>query len=109
MTFGLFLGIATLFVIGAGFAWVIFAERYLGYLWWVYFMALGIAIVIGSLFLSANWASALLGALGASFIWGSTEFKEQALRAKLGWFPLREEKIDPPFVEIIKKWKVPNL
>ena len=109
MTFGIFLGIATLFIIGAGFAWVIYAERYLGYLWWIYFMAFGIALVIASLYLHADWASALLGAVGASFIWGSTELKEQSLRAKLGWFKYREKKIDPPFVEIIKKWKAPNL
>ena len=100
MTFGITLGIATLFIIGAGFAWVIYAERYLGYLWWIYFMAFGIALVIVSLYLRADWAS---------FIWGSTELKEQSIRTKLGWFKYHEKKIDPPFVEIIKKWKAPNL
>ncbi len=109
MTFGITLGFATILIIGLGFAWVIYAERYLGYLWWVYFMALGFTLVILSLFLRADWASALLGAVGASFIWGSTELKEQSLRAKRGWFKYREKKIAPPFAETIKKWKAPQL
>ncbi|MCF6277583.1 MAG: DUF4491 family protein [Anaerolineales bacterium] len=109
MTFGITLGFATLLIIGLGFAWVIYAERYLGYLWWVYFMTFGFALVIASLSLRADWASALLGAVGASFIWGSTELKEQSLRAKRGWVKYREKKIDPPFANLIKKWKKPNL
>ncbi|MCQ3936756.1 MAG: DUF4491 domain-containing protein [Chloroflexi bacterium] len=108
-TFGLWIGIATLFVIGLGFVWVIRGERYFGYLWWPCVMGLGAACVLGSLFLSNNWASALLGAAGASLIWGSTELKEQAVRGELGWYPFREKKINPPFAEVIKKWKAPSL
>jgi len=107
--FGFSVGIATLFIIGLGFVWVIRGERYLGHLWWPYAMGLGILCVIASLFVSNLWASVLLGAFGASFIWGSTELKEQAVRGELGWYPFNEKKIDPPFVNVIKKWRPPSL
>ena len=108
-TFGLLIGIAALFIIGLGFIWVIRGERYLGLLWWPYFMGLGILLVVGSLFVPSLLGSALLGIFGSSLIWGSTEFKEQAIRTELGWFPFREKKIQPPLAEIIRKWKAPHL
>jgi len=107
--FGLTLGVATLVIIGLGFVWVVRGERYFGYLWWPYVMAAGALIVLGSLFAASDWASALLGALGASLIWGSTELKEQAVRAELGWFPFRAEKIRPPLAGVIAKWRAPHL
>jgi hypothetical protein len=107
--FGLFIGLITFLIIGLGFIWVIRGERYFGYLWWPYVMGLGILVVLGSLFIRADWESTLLGAFGASLIWGSTELKEQAIRAELGWFPFNREKIDPPLKAIITKWKAPHL
>lgn len=107
--FGLSLGFLTLFIIGLGFIWVIRGERYFGYLWWPYVMFLGALLIIGSLFVSSLWISALLGAFGASFIWGSTELKEQAIRAEVGWYPFRAQKILPPFAKFIEKWKAPHL
>lgn len=107
--FGIFIGIATFFIIGLGFVWVIRGERYFGYLWWPYVMGLGILLIAGSLFLANDWASGLVGAVGASLVWGSTEFKEQAIRAELGWFPFRARKIHPPGAENIKKWPAPHL
>jgi hypothetical protein len=107
--FGIFIGIATFFIIGLGFVWVIRGERYFGYLWWPYVMTFGILLAITSLFLANDWASGLVGAVGASLVWGSTEFKEQAVRGELGWFPFREKKILPPGAEIIKKWPAPHL
>ncbi len=108
-SFGFLLGIAVLFIIGLGFVWVIRGERYFGYLWWPYVMGVGVLIILGSLFISNNWGSALLGAFGASLIWGSTELKEQAVRGEIGWYPFREKKIFPPFADVIKKWKAPSL
>lgn len=107
--FGLLLSIATLFIIGLGFVWVIRGERYFGLLWWPYIMGLGILLILVSLSLQNDWSSALLGVTGASLIWGSTELKEQSIRTELGWFPLNRKKIQPPFAEIIKKWKAPHL
>lgn len=107
--FGLSLGIITLFIIGLGFVWVIRGERYFGYLWWPYVMGMGILLILLSLFISSIWLSVLLGAFGASLIWGSTELKEQAIRAEVGWYPFHAHKILPPFAKIIEKWKAPHL
>ena len=107
--FGLILGIVSLFIIGLGFVWVIRGERYFGLLWWPYVMGLGILLIVVSLFLHNDWASAILGATGASLIWGSTEFKEQTVRTELGWYPFNGKKIRPPFANIIEKWKAPHL
>jgi hypothetical protein len=107
--FGLCLGFITLFIIGLGFIWVIRGERYFGLLWWPYIMGLGFVLIVLSLFLHNDWVSALSGITGASLVWGSTEFKEQAVRTELGWFPFYAKKIQPPFASIIKKWKAPQL
>src|SRR5512139_437667 len=107
--FGPTLGILTLFIIGLGFIWVIRGERYFGYLWWPYVMGLGILLIVASLFVDSLWGSALLGVFGASLIWGSTELKEQAIRAKIGWYPFNDKKIRPPLAKIIEKWKAPHL
>ncbi len=106
---GFFLGLATLLIIGLGFPLVIRGERYFGYLWWPYMMGLGFLIVILSLFISPDWLSAVVGVLGATFVWGSTELKEQAVRAEIGWYPHNGKKILPPLAEIIRKWKAPHL
>src|SRR6266511_67940 len=103
-TFGLLTGIATLFIIGLGFPLVIQTERRLGYLWWPYMMAIGILLIAASTFVQNRWLCVLTAILGATFIWGSTELKEQAVRSELGWYKFNANKIPPPFVEIIKKW-----
>jgi hypothetical protein len=107
--FGILVCISTLFIIGLGFIWVIRGERYFGYLWWPYVMGTGVLCVGISLFVTMDYISALIGALGASLIWGSTELKEQAVRGELGWYPFHAEKKEPPFARIIKKWKAPSL
>lgn len=107
--FGLTLGIITLLIIGLGFVWVIRGERYFGYLWWPYVMGLGGLLIVVSLIVNNLWISALLGVFGASLTWGSTELKEQAVRAEIGWYPFKAGKILPPFAKIIEKWKAPHL
>ena len=107
--FGFAFGILTLFIIGLGFIWVIRGERYFGYLWWPYVMGLGILLILISLLISNIWMSVLLGAFGASLVWGSTELKEQAIRAEISWYPFQAKKILPPFAKIIEKWKAPHL
>jgi hypothetical protein len=56
-----------------------------------------------------DWLAVLVGVLGATFVWGSTELKEQAVRTELGWYPFNPNKIKPPFENLIKKWKAPHL
>ena len=107
--FGFLLGIATLLIVGLGFFWVIRGERYLGLLWWPYVLMLGLCVILGSLFVSSTWGSALMGVFGASLLWGATELKEQAVRTELGWYPFGAKKIQPPFAHIIKQWRTPQL
>ncbi len=107
--FGLLTGIVNLLIIGLGFPIVIQGERILGYLWWPYMMGVGILLILASLFLPTDWTSVIFGVLGATFVWGSTELKEQAVRTELGWYPLNPDKIKPPFENLIKKWKAPHL
>ena len=107
--FGLLTGIATLLIIGLGFPLVILGERVLGYLWWPYMMGTGILLVIISMFVQVDWLCVLIGIFGATFVWGSTELKEQRVRTELGWYPLHPNKIKPPFEKTIKKWKAPHL
>jgi hypothetical protein len=107
---GIALGLFSLMIIGFGFYWVIRMEYYLGYQWWPYPLALGIAMVVGSLFVpDAGW-SALLGITGGSFVWGATELKEQAVRAELGWFRFNPNpKPKPPLYRWISKIKAPHM
>jgi hypothetical protein len=107
--FGILLGLLTLVIIGLGFVWVIRGERLFGYLAWPYPLALGGLLVLGSLWIASDWGSALTGVCGAAFIWGAMEFKEQAVRADLGWYPKNPQKIRPPLADIIRRWKAPHL
>jgi len=107
--FGPLLGIATVFIIGLGFVWVIRGERHFGYLWWPYVSGIGLAAIIASLFIRDVWTSALVGVAGASMAWGATELKDQAVRAELGWYPFREHKVNPPFADAIRNWPAPHL
>lgn len=108
-TFGIIIGLLTLLIIGLGFPLVIRGERTFGYLCWPYMLGLGFLIIAASLFIQNDWLSVVVGVLGATFVWGSTELKEQAVRTEVGWYPFNANKIKPPFETIIKKWKAPHL
>jgi len=108
-SFGILIGLITFIIIGLGFPLVIHGERYFGYWAWVYMMSLGIFIILASLFIQNDWSSVIVAVVGATFVWGSTELKEQAVRAELGWFPFNENKVKLPFADVIKKWKAPHL
>jgi len=107
--FGIAAGIVTLLIIGFGFPLVIQTERRLGYLWWPYMMGLGFVILFASLFIDSDWLCVVIATAGVTFVWGSTELKEQAIRAELGWYPFQAQKVKPPFEDIIKRWKAPHL
>ncbi len=107
--FGLLIGLVARLIIGLGFPLVIHGERVFGYLCWPYMAGIGILLIAASIFIGIHWISAIIGVLGATFVWGSTELKEQAVRTELGWYPFKPDKIKLPFSEIIKKWKAPHL
>lgn len=108
-TFGILIGIVTFTIIGLGFPLVIRSERYFGYFSWPYMMGIGVILIVASFFTHSDWGSVIVGVIGATFVWGSTELKEQAVRAELGWFPFNGDKVKLPFADIIKKWKAPHL
>ncbi|MHB8776181.1 MAG: DUF4491 family protein [Anaerolineales bacterium] len=108
-SFGITIGIVTLLIIGLGFPLVIRGERHFGYHWWPYMMGIGILIIAASLFVQNDRLCVVIAVVGATFVWGSTELKEQAVRAEVGWFPFNADKFKPPFEAIIKKWKAPHL
>ncbi|MBI3737588.1 MAG: DUF4491 family protein [Chloroflexi bacterium] len=107
--FGLLTGLATLLIIGLGFPLVIQGERKFGFLWWPYMMTVGIALIVASLLIQSDWLAVVIGVLGATFVWGSTELKEQAVRAEIGWYPFNPNKLKPPFEKTIKNWRAPHL
>ncbi len=107
--FGWLIGFAILLIIGLGFVWVIRGEYIFGYLWWPYVMAAGVVLIGLSVLVAADWLSALIGAFGASLVWGSTELRDQAVRAELGWYRYNPHKHQPPFAEHIKHWPTPKL
>lgn len=102
-TFGVIIGILTLFIIGLGFIWVIYGERYFSYLWWPYVIILGVISIGVSLFIENDFVSSVVGLLGASFVWGATELKAQAVRSELGWFKYQGRKIPAPLENLIRK------
>ena len=107
--FGTLIGITTLLIIGLGFPLVIRGERHFGYHWWPYMMGIGFLIIAASLFIQNDWLCVIVAVVGATFVWGSTELKEQAVRTELGWFPFNANKIKVPFADVILKWKAPHL
>lgn len=107
--FGWLIGFAALLIIGFGFVWVIRGEYHFGYLWWPYVMGAGVVLIGLSVFIAADWLSALIGVFGASLIWGSTELRDQAVRAELGWYTLNPRKRLPPWADHIPKWPTPKL
>ncbi len=108
--FGITLGFITLIIIGLGFFWVIRGEYYLGVLWWPYFMAAGLVLIGASLYVASAWGSAALGVFGASLVWGATELRDQAARARVGWYPRNPGgKVRPPLAGLIEKWPLPHL
>lgn len=106
---GILIGIITLLIIGMGFPLVIRGERKFGLVVWPTFMLLGAAMIFGSLFIQQDLVSVLVAVLGTTFVWGSTELKEQAVRAELGWYPFNPNKSKVPFAAVIRKWKPPHL
>lgn len=85
---GLYLGLYMLAVIAIGFVWVIKLEYYLGASIWKVVLAAGILTSLASLLMPTFTASALLGILGGSIVWGATELPDQEKRVQRGLFPM---------------------
>ena len=107
---GIAIGFIALGLVGFGFFWVVRLEYALGWTWWPWVILAGLVLVALSLLLPWSFASAFVGAAGASALWGATELRNQAIRVELGWYPANPAgKRRPPFEGIIRKLKAPDL
>ncbi len=86
---GLLVGLATMGIIGVFHPIVIKFEYHLGKRFWPVFLVLGILCLGGSVLVSHQTVSALMGILGFTFFWSIRELFEQEKRVKEGRFPRR--------------------
>lgn len=84
---GLIIGAATFLIIGIFHPLVIKGEYYFGVRIWVAFLLLGIAGITGSILVTNEIISILLGVFAFSALWGIGEVFEQRERVRKGWFP----------------------
>ena len=89
---GVIIAISTFFIIGIFHPVVIKVEYYWGTKPWWLFLVMGIAC-IGAAFCIANViVSAILGVVGASFLWSIGELFQQKERVRKGWFPMNPKR-----------------
>ena len=84
--YGLAMGIAMIAAVGLGHVVVVKWEYYWGSETWVGLLAIGLLLVIASLFSGNVFLSGCLGILGASLLWGVHELFAQKKRVAKGWF-----------------------
>jgi len=83
---GIFVGAASLFIIGAFHPIVIKCEYYFTEKVWPVFLLAGLGFLTGSLF-TRGMVSLILGLVGVACLWSILELKEQTRRVERGWFP----------------------
>ena len=89
---GILLAVCTFLIIGLCHPLVIKTEYYLGTkAWWLWLVG-GIVCCVWALFVADIFWSALLGVLGASFLWGIGELLAQEKRVAKGWFPMNPKR-----------------
>lgn len=84
---GLLIGISTFIIIGLFHPIVIKTEYYFGTRpWWIYLLV-GIAALVGAIFVENIMISSILGVFSFSAFWAIKELFEQEQRVERGWFP----------------------
>ena len=91
---GIIIAISTFLIIGIFHPIVIKAEYRWGTRPWWIFLVVGIAAIIGSLFIEDVMLSSLLGVFGASSLWTIGELFSQKKRVEKGWFPMNPARKD---------------
>ena len=92
--YGLIIGAATFLIIGMFHPLVIKGEYYFGVkIWWV-FLLLGLLGIAGSILITNEVISILLGVFAFSSLWGIGEVLEQRKRVQKGWFPSNPKRKD---------------
>jgi hypothetical protein len=85
---GIIIAICTFLTIGIWHPIVIKTEYRWGTRPWKAYLAIGLACIIGALFIENTVLSAIVGVFGASALWGIGELFSQKKRVEKGWFPM---------------------
>lgn len=91
---GLLLGMATFLIIGIFHPVVVKFYYWFGTRCWWWFLVLGLAAVVASLFVEAIIWQTLLGVLAFSSFWTIKEIFEQRERVAKGWSPANPKRRD---------------
>ena len=89
---GVIIGIGAFLAIGLFHVAVVKAEYHFGTKTWPVFCLIGIASIVGSLFIDNVIIAALLCIFGFSSLWSIMELFKQEERVKKGWFPAKPSK-----------------
>lgn len=84
---GIIIAVCTFLTIGIWHPIVIKTEYYWGTRAWVAYLVIGVAAIVGALFIEDTLLSAVVGVFGASALWGIGELFHQKKRVEKGWFP----------------------
>lgn len=89
---GILIALCTFIAIGLFHPLVIKTEYHTGtHLWWV-FLVLGLICLGCAFFVADVFWSAMLGVIGASFLWSIGELFSQKKRVEKGWFPMNPKR-----------------
>lgn len=85
---GIIIAASTFLAIGVWHPIVIKTEYYWGTRPWVAYLLIGVACIVGALFIENAIVSSIVGVFGASALWGIGELFAQRRRVMKGWFPM---------------------
>lgn len=89
---GIIIAVSTFLIIGFFHPIVIKVEYHTGTRYWWVFLILGLASIIGALFIENDILSSLIGVFGASSLWSIGEIFSQRKRVLKGWFPMNPKR-----------------
>ena len=85
--YGIVLGAVVILAVGVGHIVVIRWEYHWGARAWPGMLAIGLALIVASVFVGNGLASGALGIFGAVMLWGVHELFKQRERVQRGQFP----------------------
>ena len=91
---GIIIAAMTFLTIGIWHPIVIKTEYHFGTRPWVIYLIIGIACIVGALFIENTLLSAIVGVFGASALWGIGELFHQRRRVLKGWFPKNPKRLN---------------
>lgn len=89
---GIIIAVCTFLTIGIWHPIVIKTEYYWGTRPWIVYLLIGIACLVGALFIENTIVSSIVGVFGASALWGIGELFSQKKRVQKGWFPMNPKR-----------------